>query len=414
MFRSLFILLATAILVSAPAAQRGPALTLKTSHRATATAFAERLGLEQELPALAQRHNWTFEVSDKGAKRVTTDTDLIGNLQILAHPRKLVANYPDEWAAFLATTRQELTAVTQAAGLPTPLPSTLFDALAMLPDQVAQLRIRADGDLSHPTENLNLQAWVRAAPNTWLHSFINAAKPHGLPTALRATGNSPINMRIGIDLEPLADVLAPISRLITGAMTSSDEEAAAAADSYLTSFDGSFTAAWNPQKASMAFLAGLRDPATTRALYEHPEFEQWLKSYTTTPSGYAAEFTPAVVDRNGAKVWRSVTRPTPAPDASSPGKLLGEEIVSYSGVAGDYLLGATGHDQAFVEQLVSRAAGHQLQRQVLPQLTFLSAHIRTAALLANAEQGTSGRLPETVGLGVGTSGQLLFIRVRLQ
>lgn len=402
------------MLASAPAAQRAPALTIKTAHAATAARVAAYFDVEQDLPTLKRGQNWSFELGDTRTLQVKVEEGMIGNLQVLLRPKKLNQIYPDAWASIGTHARETFASVMQDAGLEPPAASPIFDAWARIPEQVEQVRVRADGDLGHPLENLNVQIWVRAAPKTWLKSFIAAAKPLGLPTILRVATDSAMTMRVGIDLSDARDVLRPVTRLIASRVAASAEQAARSAQVYLDNFDGSMTAAWNPRTGSMVFVAGVRESATTNKLYNHPSFTNWLESTQTTPSGFDVKFTPNAIEHRGSRIWKSVARPSAEVANRLPDRFLQSEIVSYGGLAGDYVIGATGVEESFVKGIVDRAVGHQFKRTVMPRLTFLNAHVRLADFLEASGREMSNRLPNTIGCGLGTSGDLLFLRVKLQ
>ena len=412
------LLMLPAGLAATVSAQTDPPLVLRTAHAPTAQKALAFFEADGPLPPLQRGQNWRLELDAQGGLAAETDESLIGALQISIHPAQLMQVFPGSWASAVQSARETFAQALRDAGLEATPSSPLFDALVDFPQQVAHIRVRVDGDLAKPQHNLNAQVWMRPVPDTWLDLFVKTVRPRGLPTIFGVNPGSALSARLAVKLEGAEQALEPVVRLLVSAGTSSPEAAergAKAASAYLGALDGSLAAGWNPRTGSMVSILGLRKGDLVRKLYGHPSFLAWTESTRTTPTGFEVEFIPNALTHRGVSLWKSVVRPAESVAARMPDRFLQDEIVSYGGAVGSYLIGVTGVDESFVKGLIERASKHKFRRNILPNMTMARVQLRPARLLeARRDQLDLDGLPKSVVANLGTTGELLFLSLRLQ
>ena len=172
---------------------------------------------------------------------------------------------------------------------------------------------------------------------------------------------------------------------------------------------------WNPDAGTILSIAGLRDPGTIRDLYNHPDFLDWMKSSRSTPSGFEVEFTPNALTHRGASLWKSVVRPAASIASRLPEPYLQNEVVSYGGVVKNSLLGLTGYEESRVVQLIGATVDQAFHRNILPNMILARLQLTPARwFAARAEELDLDSLPESVAVSLGTTGELIFLSLRLR
>lgn len=416
MVRRLPLLMLPALLVIASAsAQDEKPFALRTAHAPTAQLALDLFGVQSPLPALKPGENWLLQVGPRGRLRAVTDTSLITALQIAIRPVPLMESHPRAWAAAVRRVREFVGRAWNETGIESVQLLGLFDVLVDFPTQVEHVRLRVDGDLSRPLDGVEVQVWLRAVPGSWLETFIKTVQPLGLPTIYGVAPQSAVTLRVAVNLDGAEAGLAPLADLFAKMGATSTEQAERAASVYWQAFDGSMLASWDPEAGDLISIVGLRDPAVIRDLYDHPAFHDWMKATRTTPTGFAVEFTPDALTHGGASLWKSVVRPPEGVPSTVPEGFLAGDMVSYGGVAGNYLLGTTGIDESGVAELIDTANKQAFHRNILPTMMLALLQIDSAKLLsAHSDKLDLARMPASVAVNLGTTGELLFLSLRLR
>jgi hypothetical protein len=414
MLSRLVVLVLPALLGAAVAAQAKP-LVLRTAHAPTLRRALDVLGVDKPVPKLSTGQNWLLELGPKGEFEVKADESLIAPLQIAIRPKLLMKRYPGVWAAGVQRLRDAVTGIWRDAGIETAEALRLFGALVDFPQQVAQVRLRISGDLSAPLRDVDAQIWLRPAKDTWLARFIETVRPLGLPTIQSIAPDSAATLRVAVELDGASEALAPIAGMLARTGASSPRQAEQSAGAYWEAFDGSLVVSWNPENGSVLSVAGLRNPDLFRDLYRQPELAEWMASARTNSSGFEVEYTPNALTTEQATLWKSVARPTGAVSSRMPDAYLQREIVSYGGVASSYLLGTINVEETGVRALVDAASKHAFPRDILPSMFLARLEISPARFLApRGDEIDVRRLPSSVTIGLGSTGELLLLSLRLR
>jgi len=410
-----FLLLPALLVVARAHAQNEKPFSLRTAHAPTAQRALDLFGSQDPLPELKEGENWLLEVGPKGNLRARTDESLITQLQISIRPAPLMKTHPQAWAQAVRRGRELVAKAWQATGIGSVELLRVFDALVDFPEQVDHVRLRVAGNLDRLLDELDVQIWLRPLPGSWLETFVKTVEPLGVQTIYGVAPKGAVTLRVAAKLDGAEAALAPLAELFAKLGATSTQQAEQAAHVYWQAFDGSMLASWDPETGSLVSIAGLRNPDFIRELYDHPAFHDWMKVTRSTPSGLVVEFTPDALTHGGATLWKSVVHPPEGIASKVPERFLAEDLVSYGGVAGRYLIGTTGVDERGVAELIDAATKETFLRNIMPKMLLAHVQIAPAKLLsAHADQLDLDRLPKSVAVNLGTTGELLFLSLRLR